>query len=183
MNRRSSVPQTDALTKLGHVPPVLSDGQMLAHLGHAWPRGTGSGLTAAQSFRSGLRSVAIDELVTGAAGNSEKALIRTYGRRPQVELDHRLTAGEAAGGPVGRGDTGLQSAPDPGSAPGTGVAGAAAGRGSRILARNTPPVSFNTREGFSRISRRVLRATGERKDACSAICGPINPMLPGGISG
>jgi hypothetical protein len=41
LNPGSRVPQTRALTKLGHVPLALSDRQILAHPGHALPRGTG----------------------------------------------------------------------------------------------------------------------------------------------
>jgi hypothetical protein len=43
LNPGSRVPQTRALTKLGHVPLALSDRQILAHPERALSRGTGSG--------------------------------------------------------------------------------------------------------------------------------------------
>jgi hypothetical protein len=47
LNPGSLVPQTSALTKLGHVPLALSDRQILAHLEHALPRGTGQARSTA----------------------------------------------------------------------------------------------------------------------------------------
>jgi hypothetical protein len=51
---------------------------MLAHAGHALPRGTESGPPAAWSLRSALRSDAFGRLVTGAVRSRDKALVRAH---------------------------------------------------------------------------------------------------------
>jgi hypothetical protein len=76
LNRRSPDPQSGALTKLGHVPLVLSDRQMLAHPGHAWRRGTGVRPGPRKRFRSRRQYLVGSELVVGAARSGQKVLTR-----------------------------------------------------------------------------------------------------------